>query len=336
MFRDLVRVRVQAGDGGRGCVAFRREKYVPKGGPAGGDGGNGGDVFVVCSRSYAQLGHMRDGQLFKAKRGAHGEGNKRHGRGGADCEISVPAGTIVRDKDSGEELADVEIDGDRVLVAAGGKGGRGNARFATSTNRAPRKAEPGREGEHRTLVLELKLIADVGLVGRPNAGKTTLLARLTGSKGKVASYPFTTLEPNLGILKLSSYRRAILADVPGLIEGAHRGEGLGLNFLRHIERTRVIAVLVDTTGVEGDPIKHYESICAELGHYNEALLQRPRIVVATKLDLAPSSEAVEALRVVAERDGAAFCALSSVDGQGLDDFADWVGDQIPADKPEAE
>lgn len=336
MFRDLVRVRVQAGDGGRGCVAFRREKYVPKGGPAGGDGGDGGDVFVVCSSSYAQLGHLRDAQIFRAKHGAHGQGSKRHGRGGGDCEIPVPAGTVVRDEDTGEQLADVEIDGDRVLVATGGKGGRGNARFATSTNRAPRKAEPGREGEHRTLLLELKLIADVGLVGRPNAGKTTLLARLTGSKGKVAPYPFTTLEPNLGILNLSSYRRAVLADVPGLIEGAHRGEGLGLNFLRHIERTRAIAVLVDTAEVEGDPIGHYESICAEMLHYEPALLERPRIVVATKLDLSPSSEVVEALRSAAQRDGVAFCALSSVDGRGLDDFADWVGEQVPDDNAAAE
>jgi GTP-binding protein len=330
MFRDLVRVRVRAGDGGRGCVAFRREKYVPRGGPAGGDGGKGGDVFVVSSRSHSQLGHLREGQAFKADRGAHGEGNKRHGRQGEACEILVPLGTVVRDVDSGEVLGDLEQDGERVRVAAGGKGGRGNARFATSTNRAPRKAEPGRDGEQRVLELELKLIADVGLVGPPNAGKTTLLRRLTGSRGKVASYPFTTLEPNLGILELRRYRRAVLADVPGLIEGAHRGEGLGLNFLRHIERTRAIAVLVDAVPPEGEAVEHYRDICSELRHYNEVLLERPRIVVATKSDLSPATEDIDALRAAADADGAAFCMVSSVSGDGLDEFVDWVGTQFPA------
>jgi len=329
MFRDLVQIRVHAGDGGRGCIAFRREKYVPRGGPAGGDGGKGGDIFVVGSASHSQLGHMRNGQIFKADRGTHGQGSNKHGRQGESRDVPVPIGTVVRDADSGEQLADISVDGDRCLVAAGGKGGRGNARFATSTNRAPRKAEPGLEGERRILDLELKLIADIGLVGRPNAGKTTLLRRLTGSRGKVASYPFTTLEPNLGILELRRYRRVVLADVPGLIEGAHRGEGLGLNFLRHIERTRVIAVLVDAVPPEGNVLEHYQQICEELRHYNEVLLERPRIVVATKSDLSPSTEDIEALRDAAHTDEAGFCVVSSLSGEGLDEFVDWVGEQFP-------
>ncbi len=328
MFRDLVRIRVQAGDGGRGCVAFRREKYVPHGGPSGGDGGDGGDVYLVASSGYAQLGHLRDGQIFKATRGRHGEGSNRHGRTGDDREVPVPTGTVVRDNATGEQLGDLEIDGERLLVARGGKGGRGNTRFKSSTNRAPRRADPGLPGERRELDLELKLIADIGLVGRPNAGKTTLLRRLTGSQGKVAAYPFTTLEPNLGILELPGYRRAVLADVPGLIEGAHRGEGLGLNFLRHVERTGAIAVLVDTVPPDGDVVEHYEMLCSELGQYNAVLLERPRLVVATKTDLSPGPDVVEKLRRAAEANGAAFCALSSVSGDGLDDFVGWVAEHL--------
>ncbi len=330
MFRDLVRIRVQAGDGGNGCVAFRREKYVPRGGPSGGDGGDGGDIYLLVRGDLAQLGHLRDGQVFKAPRGRHGEGNNRHGRGGDDKEVSVPPGTLVRDVETGEQLGDLAAHGDRLLVAHGGKGGRGNTRFKSSTNRAPRRADPGQPGERRGLELELKLIADIGLVGRPNAGKTTLLRRLTGSRGKVASYPFTTLEPNLGILELPEFRRAVVADVPGLIEGAHRGEGLGLNFLRHVERTRALAFLVDTAPPEGSAVQHYEMLCEEVRRYDQVLLERPRIVVATKIDLSPAAQIVEALRLAAERDGAAFCALSSVSGQGLDDFIRWASEQLPA------
>ncbi len=330
MFRDLVRIRVHAGDGGRGCVAFRREKYVPRGGPSGGDGGDGGHIYLVAGNSYAQLGHLRDGQIFRATRGRHGEGSDRHGRAGEDREVPVPPGTVVRDTATGDVVGDLEVDGERLLVATGGKGGRGNTRFKSSTNRAPRRADPGFPGERRELELELKLIADIGFVGRPNAGKTTLLGRLTGSRGKVAPYPFTTLEPNLGILELPGYRSVVLADVPGLIEGAHRGEGLGLNFLRHVERTGALAVLVDTMPPEGDPVQHYEMLCDEMRRYNEVLLGRPRIVVATKTDLAPGPDAIEALRLAAERDGAAFCALSSLSGDGIEGFIDWVSEQLPA------
>lgn len=312
-------------------MAFRREKFVPRGGPSGGDGGKGGDVDVVADRGISHLGHLREGQLFRAKRGAHGQGGKKHGRAGQAVEIRVPPGTEVRDADTEELLADLASEGDRVNVAAGGRGGRGNARFATSTRRAPRIAEDGRPGERRELVLELKLIADIGLVGRPNAGKTTLLRRLTASKGKVAPYPFTTLEPNLGILDLGSFRRSILADVPGLIEGAHRGEGLGLNFLRHIERTRALAVLVDSSVSAQDAVDHYRSLCSELEHYNAILLERPRVVVATKIDLGPEATTLGALRSAAEEDGVAYCQLSSVNGEGIEDFVAWVREQVPTD-----
>ena len=332
MFRDLVQIRVQAGDGGRGCIAFRREKYVPLGGPNGGDGGDGGSVYLVCGRSHTHLGHLRESQLFKAKNGSQGKGSNKHGKKGSDCEIFVPPGTMVSDVETGDELGDLAGQEERVLVAEGGLGGRGNARFKSSTDRAPRRADPGRSGERRALQLELKLIADVGLVGRPNAGKTTLLGCLTASKGKVAAYPFTTLEPNLGILQLSGYRRAVLADVPGLIEGAHKGEGLGPNFLRHIERTRALAVLVDTMPPEGNVVDHYKALCSELHHYNEKLLGRPRMVVATKTDLSPPAKIIEALRVAAEKDGASFCTISSISGVGLTDFVNWVGEQTPTDE----
>jgi GTP-binding protein len=330
MFRDLVTIRVKAGDGGRGCVSFRREKFVAHGGPNGGDGGNGGDVWVVAERCHAQLGHMRERQLFNAVNGANGMGSNKHGKRGASCEIGVPVGTVVRDLETADEIGDLAVDGQRLLVAKGGIGGRGNSRFKTSTNQAPRRADAGRPGDGCKLEFELKLIADIGFVGRPNAGKTTLLARLTGSQGKVAAYPFTTLEPNLGILELPGYQRAVLADVPGLIEGAHRGEGLGLNFLRHIERTGALAVLVDTMPPDGDALDHYEQLCHELGHYNKDLLGRPRILVATKLDMSPPQEVVDELRAVAKRDGATFCAISSVSGDGLDDFTKWVAETVPS------
>lgn len=328
MFRDTVEVRVEAGDGGRGCVAFRREKYVPRGGPSGGDGGAGGDVNLVAEPNYSHLGHLRQGQVFRAKRGAHGQGSNRHGRAGESIEIPVPLGTEVRDAESSDLVADLASAGDRILIAAGGRGGRGNARFATSTRRAPRIAEDGKPGEHRRLSLELKLIADVGLVGRPNAGKTTLLRCLTASKGKVAAYPFTTLEPNLGILDLGDYSRAVMADVPGLIEGAHRGEGLGLNFLRHIERTRALAVLIDSSASQHEVVDHYRSLCSELEHYNPALLSRPRMVVATKIDLEPEQETLATLRAVAEEDGVAYCELSALGEEGLESFVAWVREQV--------
>lgn len=324
MFRDVVQIRVEAGDGGRGCVAFRREKYRPRGGPSGGDGGDGGDVWLVAEAGLNHLGHLRDGQLFRAERGEHGRGSDQHGAAGEDVEIPVPPGTIVYDADSDEVLADLSDEGRRHRVASGGKGGRGNARFATATNQAPRHAQPGTPGESRRLRLELKLIAGLGLVGRPNAGKTTLLRALTGSRGKVGAYPFTTLEPNLGVLELGDWERAVIADLPGLIAGAHRGQGLGLKFLRHIERTRALVVLVDATSREGDPVDHYREVCEEMRHYRPELLERPRLLVANKIDLDPDPERLQALRALASEEGVEYCEISAAEGQGLEALVDWV------------
>ena len=327
MFRDVVRIRVQSGNGGRGAVSFRREKFVPFGGPDGGDGGDGGSVWIVCDGDQSHLGDFRNNELFKAEHGVPGDGNKCYGRNGGDREITVPPGTLVFDVESGEQLADLAEPGQRVKLAAGGNGGRGNARFATSKQQAPRYAQPGLPGVQLSLRLELKLIAAIGLVGRPNAGKTTLLRTLTRSKGKVAPYPFTTISPNLGVLDLGDYDRAVVADVPGLIEGAHRGEGLGLTFLRHIERTRALVVMIDAATLEGEPIDHYREVCRELEAYEPELLERPRILVANKIDLEPSAERLEALRAVAAEEGIDYAEVSAADDRGLDVVVDWVRGQ---------
>jgi len=327
MLRDLVRIRVQSGDGGRGCVSFRREKYVPYGGPNGGDGGDGGDVWLVCDDGYNHLGHLRRGQLFKSSHGAHGRGSNKHGRSGKDVEVHLPPGTEVYDDASGELLVDMERPEQRFRAGCGGRGGRGNARFATSTRQAPRFARPGSAGERHSLRLELKLVAAIGLVGRPNAGKTTLLRSLTGSQGKVGAYPFTTLEPNLGVLDTGDWNRVVIADVPGLIGGAHRGEGLGLTFLRHIERTRALVVLVDAASLERTPSGHYRELCDELRQYREDLLDRPRILVANKIDLEPSPERIAALRQLAEDEQIAYCEISAAEKTGLEALVDWVRSQ---------
>ncbi len=327
MFRDVVRILVQSGDGGRGAVSFRREKYVPYGGPDGGDGGDGGSVFIECDGGMNHLGDFRTNERFAAESGRHGEGNKRHGRAGADRTVRVPPGTLVYDDASDELIADLENPGDRVMIAEGGRGGRGNARFATPTRQAPRKAQPGLPGESRALRLELKLIAAIGLVGRPNAGKTTLLRTLTGSKGKIAPYPFTTISPNLGVVDLGSFERSVVADVPGLIEGAHRGEGLGLTFLRHIERTQALVVMVDAATVEGEPVEHYREVCAELTAYEPELMSRPRILVANKIDLAPEPHRLQALREVAAAEGIDYAEISAQDDEGLTVVLDWIREQ---------
>lgn len=318
MFIDQVEIHVKAGDGGNGCVAFRREKYVPRGGPSGGDGGRGGDVVLVSSQHYNTLLHFRFNPEHRAERGRHGEGSNRTGHDGASIELPVPVGTVVRDAATGELVHDFTKPGERVVVARGGRGGRGNARFATSTHQAPREHEPGRPGEDKRLQLELKLLADVGLVGFPNAGKSTLISRISAARPKIADYPFTTLEPNLGVVDAGEGRTFVVADIPGLIEGAHRGQGLGIQFLRHVERTKVLAHLVDVSDASGrDPSGDFEIVLRELASYSEVLAAKPMIVVATKLDAAQDPARLESLKHAAGARGLPFLAISSVTGEGV-------------------
>src|SRR3977135_518715 len=290
MFVDEVDIHVVAGDGGNGCLAFRREKFVPRGGPSGGDGGHGGSVFIVARPHTNTLINFRLHPAFTDTRGDHGQGSNRTGHTGADLELAVPIGTLVYEKTGDPHepcrlLADLTEEGQRVLVAHGGRGGMGNARFATSTNRAPRKVQPGEPGEIKDLRLELKLLADVGLVGFPNAGTSTLIARASAARPKIAYYPFTTLTPNLGVVRLSDDRSFVVADVPGLIEGAHRGQGLGHQFLRHLERTRVLVLVVDVSGASGgNPVEDLDTVRKDLELFQPTLAAKPKIVAANKID----------------------------------------------------
>ncbi|HLA11628.1 MAG TPA: GTPase ObgE [Pyrinomonadaceae bacterium] len=318
MFIDRAKIKVQGGHGGNGVTAFRREKFVPRGGPSGGDGGRGGDVWLVADASLNTLLHLRYNPQHVADRGQHGEGAKRSGHNGADVEVRVPVGTQVFDGNSGELLEDLTSDGARWLAARGGRGGFGNAHFATSTNRAPRYHQSGSEGEERELQLELKLLADVGLVGFPNAGKSTFISKVSAAKPKIADYPFTTLEPNLGVVDLGDFRTFVIADIPGLIEGAHRGAGLGDRFLRHIERTKLLLHLVDVSSGSGRlPVDDYHTVNHELESYSSALAARPQLVVATKLDALQEPERLESLSRTAEQDGKPFFAISSATGEGV-------------------
>src|SRR5437763_11210713 len=288
MFIDEAKIRVKAGDGGNGCMAFRREKYVPRGGPAGGDGGKDGDVIMESSERHNTLVHFRFNPEYKAQRGRHGEGSNKTGREGVDVLLKVPVGTIVYDNDSGEKVHDFSRADERIIVARGGRGGRGNAQFATSTHQAPREHEEGRPGEERTLRLELKLLADVGIVGYPNVGKSTLISRISAARPKIADYPFTTLQPNLGVVAVGDARNErsfVVADIPGLIEGAHTGAGLGTQFLRHIERTRLLVHLVDASDATGRPdvVKDVEVILGELASFGAELENKPMIMVASKI-----------------------------------------------------
>jgi GTP-binding protein len=323
MFVDEVDIHVAAGNGGRGCLAFRREKYVPRGGPSGGDGGHGGSVYVVVSPHTNTLINFRYHPEFSAERGVHGQGSNRTGRAGADLELPVPLGTLVYERtgDPNEPyrlLADLAEEGARVLVAAGGRGGMGNARFATSTNRAPRKVQPGEPGEEKDLRLELKLLADVGLVGFPNAGKSTLIARVSAARPKIADYPFTTLTPNLGVVSLSGDRSFVVADVPGLIEGAHRGLGLGHQFLRHLERTRVLVHVVDVSGASGrEPAADLDTVRQELELFRPELAAKPQIVAANKMDAATDEEPLRELEARASALGLPLFRISAVTGAGV-------------------
>jgi len=318
MFIDEVRIRVKAGDGGNGCLAFRREKYVPRGGPSGGDGGRGGDVVFVASEHHNTLLHLRYNPEHTAERGRHGEGSNRTGRDGESIEVPVPVGTIVSDADTGELLHDFTSRGERFVIARGGRGGRGNQHFATSTHQAPTEHEPGRPGEAKYLQLELKLLADVGLVGFPNAGKSTLISRISAARPKIADYPFTTLVPNLGVVSAGDYSY-VVADIPGLIEGAHLGHGLGVQFLRHIERTRLLVHLVDVSEMSGrDPGDDFRVVMGELAGFSEDLAKKPMFVVATKIDVAQDSDRIERLRALAASENLPFYEISSVTGQGIE------------------
>src|SRR5436853_558281 len=338
MFIDEATIRIKAGDGGNGCMAFRREKYVPRGGPSGGDGGKGGDVIMESSERHNTLVHFRFNPEYKAQRGRHGEGSNRTGHEGEDVVLKVPVGTILYDDETGEKIHDFSHPDDRIVIARGGRGGRGNARFATSTHQAPREHEPGRPGEERAFRLELKLLADVGLVGYPNVGKSTLISRISAARPKIADYPFTTLQPNLGVAaagKPPNEKSFVVADIPGLIEGAHTGAGLGIQFLRHIERTRLLAHLVDVSESSGrDPVHDFDVILKELASFSDELAAKPMIVVATKLDAAQDPSRVEALRDLAKQRGLAFFEISRATGQGIDELKFAMAERVLPSVPE--
>ena len=321
MFVDEVDIQVAAGSGGRGCLSFRREKFVPRGGPDGGDGGHGGSVYAVASPHLNTLINFRFHPEFNAERGAHGQGSNCTGRTGRDLDLAMPVGTLVFEKlpdGTARQIADLTMPGQRALIAQGGRGGRGNAQFATSTNRAPRRIEDGLPGESKLLRLQLKLLADVGLVGFPNAGKSTLIARISAARPKIADYPFTTLTPNLGVVTLGGDRSFVVADVPGLIEGAHEGHGLGTRFLKHVERTSVLVHLVDVSSASGrDPVEDLDIVRRELRLFAPALAEKAQIVAANKIDAVDEPERIEALAARATALDMPFFQISGVTGEGV-------------------
>jgi GTP-binding protein len=347
MFVDEVDIHVQAGDGGNGCLSFRRETRVPRGGPNGGDGGRGGSIYLVASPHHNTLVAYRFHPQFKAPRGRHGEGSNRTGQNGDDLVLEVPPGTAVYDISADGDtvpLADLTAIGDRVLIARGGRGGRGNAAFATSTNRAPRRVEPGGSGEVRDLKLRLKLIADVGLVGFPNAGKSTLIARLSAARPKIADYPFTTLTPNLGVVQLSDDRSFVVADVPGLVEGAHHGHGLGTRFLAHLERTKVLVHVIDVSSASGrDPVEDYDVICRELELFAgldddpaRALAEKPRMAAANKIDALDDPDRLARLEAHLAQAGVPLFPISAVTGEGVDALAEAMWREVAREPAGAE
>ena len=328
MFVDDVKIHVKAGRGGNGICSFRREKYVPRGGPDGGDGGNGGHVVMVASRRLTTLLDLRYQQQYEAKDGGPGGGSRSHGKTAEDVVIRVPLGTIVKDEHTGEILADLTTEGQSHIVARGGRGGRGNSHFATPTVQVPTRADPGGPGEERWLHLELKLLADVGLVGFPNAGKSTLIAAISAARPKIADYPFTTLVPNLGVVSCGEESSFVVADIPGLIEGAHEGKGLGTQFLRHIERTSFLLHLVDISEWADDPVLNFETLRHELSAYDSALKARPFAVVATKLDLKGNGKRLEELKAFCKKKRIKFFAISSATREGLETLIEFVGGRV--------
>ena len=328
MFVDEVKIYVKAGRGGNGVCSFRREKYVPRGGPDGGDGGNGGHVVMVASRRLTTLLDLRYQQQYEAKDGGPGGGSRSHGKTAEDVVIRVPLGTIVKDEHTGEILADLTAEGQSHIVARGGRGGRGNSHFATPTVQVPTRADPGGPGEERWLHLELKLLADVGLVGFPNAGKSTLIAAISAARPKIADYPFTTLVPNLGVVSCGEESSFVVADIPGLIEGAHEGKGLGTQFLRHIERTSFLLHLVDISEWADDPVTSFETLRHELAAYDATLKARPFAVVATKLDLKGNGKRLEELKAFCRKKRIKFLAISSATREGLDALIEHVGGRV--------
>jgi GTP-binding protein len=332
VFIDQAKIRVAAGNGGNGCVAFRREKFVPRGGPSGGDGGRGGDVVLEASERHNTLVHFRFNPEHKAQRGQHGMGSNCTGQDGHDEVLKVPVGTVVYDESTGEKVHEFMHPDERLIIAKGGRGGRGNQHFATPTHQAPRNAEPGREGEQRSLRLELKLLADVGLVGYPNVGKSTLISVISAARPKIANYEFTTLEPNLGVATIGeppNEESYVVADIPGLIEGAHLGHGLGTQFLRHIERTRMLVHLVDVSDASGrpDPVKDFQVIMSELESFGAGLVDKPMLLVAAKIDVA-NPKKLEKLRKFAERKGLPFAEISAVTGAGVQKLKYQIGKMV--------
>src|SRR5947209_5514338 len=332
MFIDEAKIRVKAGDGGNGCLAFRHEKFVPRGGPSGGDGGKGGDVIMESSERHNTLVHFRFNPEYKAERGRHGEGANKTGREGGDVTLKVPVGTIVYDDETGDKIFDFSGPDQRLVIARGGRGGRGNARFATSVHQAPREHEAGRPGEERVYRLELKLLADVGLVGYPNVGKSTLISRISSARPKIADYPFTTLQPNLGVVAGGDAKDEISfvgADIPGLIEGAHTGAGLGTQFLRHIERTRLLVHLVDVSDSSGrdDVTKDVEVILGELASFGAHLEEKPMLMVASKIDVV-NKDKLAALKKYAKKKKLKLYEISAVTGKGIEELKYAIAEEV--------
>ncbi len=324
-FVDYVKVFVKAGDGGRGCVSFRREKYVPRGGPDGGDGGRGGHVIIRATEKLNTLIDLKYHREYRAKKGQHGMGKKMHGKNGDDLIIPVPVGTIIKDAITGEVLADLDKNEMEIIIAHGGRGGLGNSHFATPVKQAPRYAQPGEKGEEKWIILELKLLADVGLIGLPNAGKSTLLSAISSARPKIADYPFTTLRPVLGVVKYNDFRSFVVADIPGLIEGAHKGAGLGSQFLRHVERTSILLHLVDISETgEGDPVENYIKINRELELYSRELLKKPQVVIGTKYDISGNSEKLDRLISYCKNKEKDFFIISAVTGKGIKELISFL------------